>query len=137
MVAYSTIAVNTAEMGGGLQIEASFDVIATNALIAGNTATAGADVWGILVSFDYNLIQNISAVTITGITTHKLYGQDPQLGILTNGMRPLLPGSPAIDAGFCQPSAPVDQRGVIRPQGRGCDIGAYEAIVWRIYLPLA
>ncbi len=37
----------------------------------------------------------------------------------------LLPGSPAIDAGdeFCPPT---DQRGFDRPQGVGCDIGAYE-----------
>ncbi|MEZ4730031.1 MAG: choice-of-anchor Q domain-containing protein [Caldilineaceae bacterium] len=39
----------------------------------------------------------------------------------------LLSGSPAIDAAnnaFC---TPADQRGVARPQGPGCDIGAFEA----------
>ena len=42
----------------------------------------------------------------------------------------LLPGSPAIDAGSvdCPPPA-TDQRGVARPQGAACDIGAVE------YLP--
>jgi len=43
---------------------------------------------------------------------------------------PLLPGSPALDAGSCTDAsgAPllVDQRGYPRPQGAGCDIGAYE-----------
>jgi hypothetical protein len=39
----------------------------------------------------------------------------------------LLPGSPAIDAGSA-PCEPVDQRGVSRPQGGGCDIGAYELV---------
>ena len=136
MVAYSTIADNSADRGGGLQIEVNFDVMATNALIAANTAATGPDVLGSIDSFDYNLIQSTSAATITGITTHNLYGQNPKLGTLTDGVRPLLPGSPAIDAGFCQPSAPIDQRGVTRPQGSGCDIGAYEAIVWRINLPL-
>jgi fibronectin-binding autotransporter adhesin len=135
-VAYSTIADNSADIGGGLQLESSIDLVATNALIAANTATTGPDVLGIINSFDYNLIQNTAAATITGFTTHNLYGQDPQLGTLTDGLRPLLPHSPAIDAGFCQPAAPVDQRGIIRPQGRGCDIGAYEAIVQRVYLPL-
>jgi len=41
---------------------------------------------------------------------------------------PLLAGSPAVDQG--DPSAtrcvPTDQRGVARPQGAGCDIGAFE-----------
>ncbi|HOX58269.1 MAG TPA: choice-of-anchor Q domain-containing protein [Candidatus Paceibacterota bacterium] len=44
---------------------------------------------------------------------------------------PLLPGSPALDSGSCQDAggAPlvVDQRGFTRPQGGGCDIGAYES----------
>ncbi len=44
----------------------------------------------------------------------------------------LLPGSPALDqipAGMygCGTSITADQRGVIRPQGNGCDIGAYKA----------
>ena len=39
----------------------------------------------------------------------------------------LLPGSPAIDAGSpgCPPPD-TDQRGVARPQGVACDIGAVE-----------
>ena len=37
----------------------------------------------------------------------------------------LQPGSPAIDAGSGCPA--VDQRGVGRPAGPACDIGAYEA----------
>ena len=44
---------------------------------------------------------------------------------------PLLPGSPAINAGnntvcAAAPISGVDQRGVIRPQGANCDIGAVE-----------
>ena len=66
---------------------------------------------------------------------------DPMLGALganggpTNTMVPN-PGSPLIDAipdpgGGC-PAAPTittDQRGVTRPQGPGCDIGAVEVQV--------
>ncbi|GAA2562845.1 CSLREA domain-containing protein [Streptomyces levis] len=38
----------------------------------------------------------------------------------------LLPGSPGLDAADDCPA--TDQRGVTRPQGTGCDIGAYEAV---------
>ncbi len=60
---------------------------------------------------------------------------DAMLGPLQDNGGPsethaLLPGSPAIDAGSldCPPPA-TDQRGVARPQGAACDIGAVE------YLP--
>ncbi|MCB0060529.1 MAG: FG-GAP repeat protein, partial [Caldilineaceae bacterium] len=42
----------------------------------------------------------------------------------------LLPGSDALDAGECSGGTiTVDQRGVSRPQGAACDIGAFEAEV--------
>jgi hypothetical protein len=58
---------------------------------------------------------------------------DPNLGPLTKNGGPTLtfalqPGSPAVDAippvGAGCP--PTDQRGISRPQGPGCDIGAFE-----------
>lgn len=59
---------------------------------------------------------------------------DPLLGPLEdNGgptaTRALLIGSPAIDAGDTAPCPATDQRGVARPQGSGCDIGAYELVL--------
>ncbi|MBI3242449.1 MAG: hypothetical protein HYZ49_09170 [Chloroflexi bacterium] len=63
---------------------------------------------------------------------------DPLLGSLQNNggltkTHALLPGSPAIDAGndsvcAADPVNSLDQRGVARPQGAACDIGAYEFI---------
>src|SRR5205814_3193098 len=38
----------------------------------------------------------------------------------------LLAGSPSIDAGSTVACAAIDQRGIGRPQGAACDIGAYE-----------
>ncbi len=38
-------------------------------------------------------------------------------------------GSPAINAGRCNSDGWTDQRGVARPQGGKCDIGAYERII--------
>ena len=71
---------------------------------------------------------------------------NPNLGPLANNGGPtpthaLLEGSDAIDtadAGICAAS-PVDgedQRGVSRPQGGGCDIGAYEKDLSYLFLPL-
>ncbi len=56
---------------------------------------------------------------------------DPNLPTPTNGLSVLaLPaGSPAIDAAdtdVCTAVGNIDQRGVTRPQGSACDIGAYE-----------
>ncbi len=56
---------------------------------------------------------------------------DPLLGPLQDNGGPsrtmaLLPGSPAIDTGFTSQCTPKDQRGVTRPQGSGCDVGAFE-----------
>lgn len=60
-----------------------------------------------------------------------LINADARLGALWNNggptlTRALLPGSPAIDAGDNGSCPPADQRGVGRPQGDVCDIGAYE-----------
>ncbi|MCB9420636.1 MAG: hypothetical protein H6667_12585 [Ardenticatenaceae bacterium] len=59
---------------------------------------------------------------------------DPLLGVLAdNGgpteTRALSSGSPAIDAGNNLACPATDQRGITRPQGGGCDIGAYELLV--------
>jgi hypothetical protein len=40
---------------------------------------------------------------------------------------PLLAGSPAIDSAAPSACPPVDQRGIARPYGAGCDIGAFES----------
>ena len=57
---------------------------------------------------------------------------DPRLGALADNGGPtftmaLGPGSAAIDAATSSGCPTTDQRGVLRPFGAGCDIGAYEA----------
>ncbi|MFJ7345547.1 choice-of-anchor Q domain-containing protein [Streptomyces sp. NPDC101110] len=59
-----------------------------------------------------------------------LPSRTPLIGPLADNGGPtdtvaLLPGSPALDAAYGCPG--TDQRGVARPQGPACDIGAYEA----------
>src|SRR6185312_16287019 len=39
-----------------------------------------------------------------------------------------LPGSPAIDGGGADGCPKTDQRGITRPQGAACDIGAFEYV---------
>ncbi len=60
-----------------------------------------------------------------------LTGVDPRLGPLTLNGGPTathapLPGSPVLDAGAPSGCPATDQRGVPRPQGGRCDIGAVE-----------
>ena len=67
---------------------------------------------------------------------------DPLLGVLADngGETPthaLLTGSPAIDAGTNSGCPATDQRGVARPQGTDCDIGAYESEVVDTQPPMA
>lgn len=69
-----------------------------------------------------------------------IIGQDPKLGPLQdNGggtlTHALLAGSPAIDAGTNNGCPATDQRGVPRPLGLACDIGAYE-FGFQVFLPL-
>jgi len=72
---------------------------------------------------DRNLIEAHTGCGTPAVT------DDPQLAPLDGGSPPLHPlpfGSPAVNAGLCLAEAPTDQRGVARPQGAACDIGAYE-----------
>jgi hypothetical protein len=118
--------------GGGISNEISGTVALSNTLLAGNFDRGGdaPDCSGTIVSAGHNLIGDaLGCALVTGLGD--VVGQAARIGPLAfnGGPTPthaLLPGSPAIDAGdslFC-PAA--DQRGVARPQGAACDIGAYE-----------
>ena len=59
-----------------------------------------------------------------------LPSKNARLGPVTRtpAWRPLLDGSPAIDAAEAEFCLETDQLGTARPQGDGCDIGAFETI---------
>lgn len=86
---------------------------------------------GTITSAGYNLEYPGTSCGFAG--TGDIQNQDPKLGPLAdNGgptrTHPLQPGSPAIDAvasASCPPPS-TDQRGVSRPQGARCDMGAFE-----------
>jgi CSLREA domain-containing protein len=107
---------------------------ASNTIVAGNVSSSGDPDCRIPVtSLGYNLM----SCPLTAPDPTTIVG-DPRLGPLkpfavtspTTGFTTLahglLPGSAAIDAGSCSTPWP-DQRGVDRPSGPACDIGAFEA----------
>jgi len=115
--------------GGGDGIYGNVTV--GNTLIGNN---AGPDCYGTLNSLDYNLLGWSLGCTITGTVTHNIYGQSPRLQALADNGGPtwthgLCGESPAINAGSPTTCTSADQRGVARPQGPHCDIGAYELIL--------
>jgi hypothetical protein len=121
----STVAYNRSGRGQNITNEAGTLSIATS-IVAG--ATSGANCEGTLTSSGNNLDD---AATCGFNATGDLTSVDPRLGLLqlNGGATPthaLQADSPAIDlipVGAC---AEVDQRGIARPQGAGCDIGAFE-----------
>lgn len=130
-----TVAGNTAAAGAGggvFTVNAPFAV--HNTILANNDAgnVGTRNCAGVVTSVGWNLE---SANTCNLHQTGDLINTNPTLGTLANNGGPtetmaLLAGSPAIDA--ADPACPgkgesTDQRGVTRPQGPRCDIGAYEA----------
>jgi len=112
-----------------------------NTIIADNQVAPGGeapDYWGTFNSRGYNLIENTEKCNINGNISGNITGVDPILGPLSHNGGPtqthaLLPGSPAIDAGY-NFIIYFDQRGYTRPVDipeipnakNGTDIGAYE-----------
>jgi hypothetical protein len=108
-----------------------------NSILAGNSSATPDDCVGTITSLDYNLIQGTTGCTISGTTSHNITGVSPQLAALAANGGPtqtmaLLASSPAVDAGNDASCAFTDQRGVARPQGLHCDIGAYELVQYTL-----
>jgi hypothetical protein len=142
MILNSTIAGNDAKPGPGTTVATgagggmrSAGALLTNSIIANNTATTGTDCFGTVSSGGHNLLGDDASCT--GFTASgDQVNADPMLGPLEdNGgfasTMALRPGSPAIDAAddsvcAAPPVASMDERGVHRPKGAHCDIGAFE-----------
>jgi len=124
-LSFVTIAGNSS----GIAITGTSTVILTGTLLATNTP--GANCRGRLREGQgYNLDSGTSCGFLRGTDlTHTR----PRLGPLATMGGPtqtmaLLPGSPALDHGGQRRTGcpATDQRGVSRPQGASCDIGAFE-----------
>ena len=111
---------------------APVDVTIQNSIVAGN-GLYGCQVEGganaVLTSLGNNVFGDDSCGAAAGDQTFT----DPVLGPLADNGGPtlthaLLAGSPAIDAADAASCSATDQRGVARPQGAGCDVGAFELV---------
>jgi CSLREA domain-containing protein len=122
------IADNTAGPSQGVAISVAIPgaITAQNSILSTGPDLSICD--NTVTSLGHNISSDAScALSAPG----DLQGVDPMLGPLADNGGPtqthaLLVGSPAIDAGDPNGCPGTDQRGVARPQGAGCDIGAYE-----------
>jgi hypothetical protein len=134
-----TITANSARRaGGGFNNPGAPIILLRNTIVAGNTVTlpGGADCSGPVLSSGYNLIGDTDSCT--GLVATDLTGTSAALSPLNvNGGATLthLPfvSSPAFEAGtpggclgLSGANLTVDQRGLSRPFGPRCDIGAVE-----------
>ena len=127
----TTVTSNSAPVGGGID---SIDAppIITNTINLKNSIVANQASGGDCNTTVTNILNDLDSDGTCGVATTA----NPLLGPLQNNggstlTHALLNGSPAIDAGDATTcaSTPVnslDQRGIFRPQGAGCDIGAFE-----------
>ncbi len=165
IVTNTTFSGNTANSGSAIrniQFGMSTGVLTmTNSTVVSNTSTFGGEVArdsgtlflaNVIVAFGSpnncsgtitSLGHNLDSGNTCGFgASGDLINTNPLLGPLQNngGATPthaLLAGSPAIDAGDDVGCPATDQRGIARPQGAHCDIGAYEySGNVSIYLPL-
>lgn len=136
----STIAFNITQgspgEGGAIFNFGGAPVAVRNSILANNVGVTGPNCYGPVISQGNNL-SNTGECSLNA--AGDLLNTEPNLGALLNNggatfTHAPTSGSPAIDAadaGACA-AAPVngiDQRGVVRPQGAGCDIGAYETFL--------
>ncbi|HEX5837999.1 MAG TPA: right-handed parallel beta-helix repeat-containing protein, partial [Anaerolineales bacterium] len=115
------------ENGGSIYNESSSPVI-TNSILYNNTQGTQVEIYNAsgTPTVRYSIVEG-------GYTGTGNLDQDPLLGALQdNGgftqTMALGSGSPAIEAGNDADCPATDQRGISRPQGAHCDIGAYEFV---------
>jgi predicted outer membrane repeat protein len=133
----NTLSDNSADSGGSIYLQAPGSMTLNNNIIANNSSGGECSSYGtVFTQGANNLVEDGSVECKPTLIT------DPGLSPLANngGLTQTMAigsDSPAYDSGgdaFC---TATDQRGVIRPQGSHCDIGAFELINYnsRTYIP--
>jgi hypothetical protein len=113
--------------GGAFFVSNGAVVSIVNTILA--NSSSGSNCFGVLTDAGHNISSDGSC---NFSSAGSLNNTDPKLGPLGNyggptATIPLLSGSPAIDAGDAAACPATDQRGVTRPYGAACDIGAFES----------
>jgi hypothetical protein len=140
---YSTVVGNTGGATGTANIRSAGPLTSFGSVVGDplGTGTVNCSVGGGTVSNGFNYEQATSTCGFGFGLGDVTSGANPLLGALANNGGPTqtrLPGanSPLLDkilAAACQldgaAGITTDQRGITRPQGTGCDIGAVEVVV--------
>lgn len=129
LLRFCTFADNSASSAGGAVWTPVMAARVSNSIVFRNQAPNGPDWYGAAQSGGFNLLG--SAFGSSGWVLSDRSGLDPLLVLLAdNGggtmTYALEPGSPAVDAADPSSTEAEDQRGMLRPQGAGPDIGAFE-----------
>lgn len=144
-IAFSTITANNSNRGGGIYDApppigtvhpGPTGVLLIDSIVVGNTLGSDAkpsDFEGLPLPGSTNDLIGVMKDHENQMIGGSGPNFDARLGPLGNNggptpTYPLLPRSPALDAGIAIPGVTSDQRGVARPQGRAPDIGAFEAV---------
>jgi len=135
---------------GGIRVSTG-SITLTNSTVSGNSAgsyNGGISLYSISPTNVVQVINSIIAgnsapngdtnATPAAGSTNNIIGGDPQLAALADNGGPTqtmlpLPASPTIDAGSDASCPAIDQRGLSRPQGAHCDIGAVERVTDRFF----
>jgi hypothetical protein len=147
--------------GGGLQNDNGTATV-TFATFLDNHGGSGIEQFGGQINFKNSIVTNSSPKNCEGTITSQGFNiasnyscgfnqsgdnqnTDPKLGsLMGNGGLTLtdLPqqDSPTIDGGQCVTGIATDQRGILRPQGAACDIGAVEVVpappILHVFIPI-
>ena len=142
-----TMTDNSASSSGGGISSPGETVVAVNTIIAGNDAPLGPACGAAFRSQGNNLIDKLDDCSVLGETGSNIIGEAAELDNLTLNAANTFSQTPlddsrVIDRGSCR--VEIDQRGMVRPFGSGCDIGAVEfgaddvpeRLTYRTFLPL-
>ena len=142
MVSNSTLSGNSAgSSGGGLYNTGT--VTLSNSIIANSIRGGDCITWGSFNDGGYNLIEaagiNRMACGLSNGINGNIVKQDPQLGPLADNGGPtqthaINSSSPAYNRGDNANCPAIDQRGYVRDDS--CDIGAYEFVPFKLFLPV-
>jgi chitodextrinase len=133
-ITQSTLSGNTSPYGADILNYTGFKLSISMSIVAGGLSGNNCGGQAAITDAGYNIDSGSSCGFAA--SQHSMSSTQPQLDAIASNGGPtqtmaLPAGSPAVDA---IPAATVgctgstDQRGTARPQGKGCDVGAYELI---------